>query len=59
MNSKKLYDILEKNKNADIMAIISSILEYMVNNRGIDFDTMIQDIKEVHEVINKRGGKNE
>lgn len=55
MNSKELYDILEKNKNGDIMAIMSGIVEYMVNNRGIDFDTMIQDIKEVHEVINKRG----
>lgn len=55
MNSKKLYDILEENKNADIMAIMSGIVEYMVNNRGIDFDELIQDIKEVHEVINKRG----
>lgn len=55
MNSKKLYDILEENKNADIMAIISAILEYMVNNREKDFDELIQDIKEVHEVMKKRG----
>ena len=55
MNSKELYDILEKNKTADIMAIMSGIVEYMVNNRGIDFDELIQDIKEVHDVINKRG----
>lgn len=55
MNSKELYNILEKNGNADNMAIISAILEYMVNNRELDFDTMIQDIKEVHEVMKKRG----
>lgn len=55
MNSKELYDILEKNKNADIMAIMSGILEYMVNNREKDFDELIQDIKEIHEVIKKRG----
>lgn len=55
MNSKELYEILENNKNADNMALVSAILEYMVNNRGIDFDTMIQDIKEIHEVMKKRG----
>lgn len=55
MNSKELYEILEKNKNADNMALVSAILEYMTNKRELDFDTMIKDIKEVHEVINKRG----
>lgn len=56
MNSKELYEILENNKNADNMALVSAILEYMTNKRELDFDMMLNDIKELHETIKGKKG---
>ncbi len=54
MNSKEIWNLLESLETADIQVLITMSVRYLEYNRGINFKTIIKDIKETKRVLDNK-----
>lgn len=54
MNSKEIWSLLESLETKDIQILVSMSTRYLEYNRGIDFKTIISDLKENKKVLDKK-----
>lgn len=55
MNSKELYNMLEKLNDKDIELVISMSIRYLEKKRDIRFKDILSDIKIYHKILESRG----
>lgn len=54
MNSKEIWNLLESLKTEDIQVLITMSVRYLEYNRGIDFKTIIKDLKETKKILDNK-----
>ena len=53
MNSKQIWNLLEKLETQNIQILIDMSVRYLEYNRGLDFKTIIKDIKNTKKALDR------
>ena len=54
MSSKEIWVLLEKLTTDDIQVLITMSIRYLEKNRGIDFNSIIKDIKGARKYLDDK-----
>ena len=52
LTSKEMFEMFEEMSTKELQILISMAIQYLNQNKGVEFKQIIKDIKNVHKLMN-------